>query len=127
MELKQGFYRISIMDNVATALADVPAGSWEVFGALDSTIHVQHFIPFGHKVALRPVAKDDEIIKYGYVIGIAMQDIPEGACVDSRNCTSRIGVTEGEGVYRPGTRTQYTLAEYHRVRRDDLNDIDKTQ
>ena len=124
MELKQGFYRIDLKDNVATALVDVPAGVAEVFGASDGMVNVLRPIPFGHKVALRPVAKGEEIVKYGYAIGVAPEDIPEGACVDSRNCTSRIGVTEGDGVYRPGAGTQYTLAGYHRARRDDL-DVDR--
>ena len=116
MEFKHGFYRINIVDNVATALADVSAGAADVFGASGSTVNVLHSIPFGHKIALRPVAKGERIIKYGYVIGVALEDIPEGACVDSRNCTSRIGMTEEDGVYQPGAKTQYTLTEYCRGR-----------
>ena len=116
MEFKHGFYRIDTADNVATALADVAAGVADVFGASDSTVNALHSIPFGHKIALRPVAKGEEIIKYGYVIGVALEYIPEGACVDSRNCASRIGATEVEGVYQPGARTQYTLAGYFRGR-----------
>ena len=116
MDFKHGFYRINTADNVATALADVPAGAADVFGASDSTVTALHSVPFGHKIALRPVAKGERIIKYSYVIGVALEDIPEGACVDSRNCTSRIGVTEVDGVYQPGVGTQYTLAEYHRTK-----------
>jgi len=35
-------------------------------------------IPLGHKVALRDIAKGDDVIKYGEVIGQAISDIRAG-------------------------------------------------
>ena len=118
MELRQGFYHISLRDNVATALGDVAPGAAEVFGASERTVELPEPIAYGHKAALRAIAKDEDIVKYGYVIGVATEDIAEGACVDYWNCRSRIGVTESDGVYKPGTKTEYTLAGYPRERRD---------
>ncbi|MDE6156604.1 MAG: UxaA family hydrolase, partial [Muribaculaceae bacterium] len=34
--------------------------------------------PRGHKVALRPIAKGEPVIKYGFPIGKATADIAEG-------------------------------------------------
>ena len=119
MELRQGFYRIDPRDNVATALRDIPAGTAVVFGASDGAVKALEPIAFGHKVALGFIARGGDVVKYGHVIGAAAEDIPEGACVDSRNCVSRIGVTADADVYRPGARTQYTLAGYARATKND--------
>ena len=43
-------------------------------------------IPRYHKLATRPIAKNDLIIKYDQVIGIASQDIKPGQHVHSHNC-----------------------------------------
>lgn len=39
----------------------------------------------GHKYAVRPIKKDDKVIKYGQVIGIATEDIGVGEHVHSHN------------------------------------------
>ena len=112
MELKHGFYAIKPQDNVATALADIVAGEAEVFGAVSRKITVSENISFGHKVALGDIKNGENIVKYSYSIGVATDDIKEGACVDSRNCVSKIGVSQDNEVYKPGTKTQYTLLQY---------------
>ena len=38
-------------------------------------------IPVGHKIALRDIAADERIVKYGVVIGKATKDIPAGSWV----------------------------------------------
>jgi hypothetical protein len=43
-------------------------------------------IPFGHKVALRPIQSGQPVVKYGVAIGTATQDIPTGAHVHVHNC-----------------------------------------
>lgn len=43
-------------------------------------------IPFGHKVALRPIHAGQAVIKYGVSIGTATQDIETGAHVHVHNC-----------------------------------------
>ena len=52
---------------------------------------VRENIPFGHKVALRRIAKDEPVIKYGEVIGKATADIGEGEWVHVHNLVSLRG------------------------------------
>ena len=47
-------------------------------------------IPAGHKYALRKIAKDEYVIKYGEIIGRATQDIPEGEWVHTHNVKSHL-------------------------------------
>ncbi len=57
-------------------------------------------VPAGHKIASRAIAKGENIIKYGFPIGHATEDIPEGSWVHSHNMATNL---EGkhEYVYRP--------------------------
>lgn len=67
-------------DNVATVTEDAEAGS-DIVINIDGetvTLHVTDRIPFGHKVAIKAIAKDEKIIKYGEVIGMATTDIAAG-------------------------------------------------
>jgi altronate dehydratase len=43
-------------------------------------------VPFGHKVALRPIAEGEAVVKYGVEIGVATQPIPAGGHVHVHNC-----------------------------------------
>jgi altronate dehydratase len=43
-------------------------------------------IPFGHKVALRPIHAGHPVVKYGVTIGTATEDIETGAHVHVQNC-----------------------------------------
>ncbi len=44
-------------------------------------------IPFGHKVALRPIAEGEAVIKYGVAIGRASCAITAGEHVHTHNCS----------------------------------------
>jgi altronate hydrolase len=50
-----------------------------------SQVRVRQFIPSGHKVALREVATDQPIYRYGQAIGFASQTILPGECVHTHN------------------------------------------
>lgn len=67
-------------DNVATALETIAAGSEVVLQAdgRPATIRIRQDIPFGHKFAIRDIAKNEHVIKYGAAIGAATCDIPVG-------------------------------------------------
>lgn len=67
-------------DNVATVTEDVEAGSDVLINVDGETVslHVTDRIAFGHKVAIKNIAKDEKIIKYGEVIGMATTDIATG-------------------------------------------------
>lgn len=76
-------------DNVATAIVDIAQG--ETVQAHGRSVTTIEPIPFGHKVALQPLAANAVILKYGESIGLALGDIPEGACVHVHNVDSQRG------------------------------------
>lgn len=43
-------------------------------------------VPFGHKVALRPIGRGEPVVKYGVAIGRATRDIAAGDHVHVHNC-----------------------------------------
>ncbi len=76
-------------DNVATCTADVAVGvTVECMGGVRATVKSVEAIPSWHKIALRPIAKGDKVIKYGEVIGAAIADIAEGGWVSHENIVS---------------------------------------
>jgi hypothetical protein len=81
-------------DDVATALVPLQAGQ-TVQVALDDkessvtyTTELRETIQFGHKYALRNIARGEAILKYGLPIGNALEEIPAGAWVHVHNCRS---------------------------------------
>ena len=50
--------------------------------------------PRGHKIALRSIAKGEPVVKYGFPIGRATQDIAEGEWVHSHNLATALGANE---------------------------------
>ncbi len=77
-------------DNVATNVADeIPQGTQvEVGGA---TIEALNDIPYGHKMALRPIAKGEHVLKYGLSIGSALEEIQPGTHIHAHNVESNRG------------------------------------
>jgi altronate hydrolase/galactarate dehydratase len=73
--------RLHGMDNVVIALRDLPAGSRPAGLA----VPLPGAVPRGHKIATRPIATGDEVIRYGQIIGQATADIAAGAHVHSHN------------------------------------------
>lgn len=86
---------ITPRDNVATALESIAAG--ELVHVADFTIAVVEAIPRGHKLALRPIRRGDNVVKYGSPIGTAMCDIAPGAHVHTHNVVSARGRGDLEG------------------------------
>lgn len=76
-------------DNVATAVADLPAGTNLTIGDLEVTL-VQP-IRFGHKFAVRAIAQGAPVIKYGQVIGTATRAIAPGEHAHVHNIESNRG------------------------------------
>lgn len=76
-------------DNVATAIVDIAQG--ETVQAQGRSVTTTEVIPFGHKVALCPLADGAVILKYGESIGLALGAIAEGACVHVHNVDSQRG------------------------------------
>jgi altronate dehydratase small subunit len=77
-------------DNVAVALDDLAEGAAiSIQGkSQPKTITLRNAVPFGHKFALHPIKKGNDIVKYGEVIGRATSDIAEGEYVHIHNVES---------------------------------------
>jgi altronate dehydratase len=85
-------------DDVATALADLPAGDAAArFGERIETIALGGPVPLGHKVARRAIARGEAIRKYGAPIGEATADIAAGAHVHVHNLRSLRARKSGGG------------------------------
>ncbi|MDR9429414.1 MAG: UxaA family hydrolase [Natronomonas sp.] len=91
-------------DTVATALDDLEAGHELPIGA-DDVVVIEDAIAFGHKIALTAIDADENVYKYGEVIGKATEDIQPGVWVHTHNCESTRGrgdVAGGAGVVTGG-------------------------
>jgi len=79
-------------DDVGVAVADLKkgasAGAVTLEGKAAGTVKLRDNVPLGHKVALRDVAKDKAVVKYGREIGKAVQAIAKGAHVHTHNLKS---------------------------------------
>ena len=83
----KGALMLSAVDNVATAVDDVEAGTdVEVrLGKEATQVTALEKIPFGFKIAAADIAKGAPIIKYGESIGVASMDIKMGQLVHIHN------------------------------------------
>ncbi|WP_207429372.1 UxaA family hydrolase [Pedobacter sp. SYSU D00535] len=80
--------RINIHDNVAIALQPLSEGDEYFLDDNTEPLALLNNIPYTHKVAIRPIKKDEKIIKYGSPIGSALYDIKPGEHVHSHNMKS---------------------------------------
>jgi len=83
MVKKNVLLKINSKDNVAVALYHVKKGT--KINIDGQELVVQEDIPKGYKIALTSIDKREEVIKYGYGIGIASQLIKMGTCVHNHN------------------------------------------
>jgi altronate dehydratase large subunit len=73
-------------DNVALAAVDLKAGTTIALGGM--TVTLRQDISFGHKFALRPIALDEIVLKYGQPIGRATAAIAPGEHAHVHNIDS---------------------------------------
>ena len=71
------FIKVREEDNVAIAVHDLPAGTEILPGVV-----TQQDIPQAHKIALKDLAAGEEIIRYGVVLGTAINPIPAGGWIN---------------------------------------------
>lgn len=87
--------RIACGDSVAVAVQEIAAREPVVLtGEEDTGAVTRETIPFGHKVALVPIARDESVIKYGHPIGRATGDILPGDHVHTHNLVSVRGAAK---------------------------------
>jgi altronate hydrolase len=85
----QDFIRIHEDDNVAVALRPIAKGEQLTVGQYQVTTLEE--IPQGHKFALKAIAAGEDVIKYGFRIGNAKEDIPAGGWVHVHNIKTALG------------------------------------
>lgn len=76
--------RLHTDDTVICLLRDHTAGERPTAEGVDCPA-LTGDVPLGHKVALRPIASGDTVVKYGAPIGRALCDIDTGAHVHLHN------------------------------------------
>ena len=67
---------ISPIDNVVVALHPIAKGTLVEVDGLSVT--ALEDIPQGHKMAVKPIKNGENVIKYGFPIGHATEDLAEG-------------------------------------------------
>ena len=77
---------LSEADNVLVARARIAAG--EAIAVEGGTIQLEAALSIGHKIARRPIAAGEKIVKYGAPIGSATEAIAPGAHVHVHNVRS---------------------------------------
>ncbi len=85
----KNYIKIHPNDVVAVALSPLAAGT--VISIDGITVTLQEDIPQGHKFALVAIHEGDPIIKYGYPIGYAKTDIPQGSWIHVHNIKTGLG------------------------------------
>ena len=86
--------RLSADDNVATALREIPPGTWKLDDG--TAVNIREAIPAAFKVPLADIPAGEPVRKYGYVIGRANEAIAAGSMVHVHNMGSTVGVSRGE-------------------------------
>ena len=78
--------RLHPADNVLTVIAPLAAGERLIAGG--ETAATSSALSLGHKIAARPIAAGEKIVKYGAPIGSATCDIARGEHVHTHNLKS---------------------------------------
>ncbi len=71
-------------DDVICLLRDHQTGEIPLIDAAEAPV-LREDVPLGHKIALRDIGKGDLVLKYGHVIGTAIQHISSGQHVHLHN------------------------------------------
>jgi altronate hydrolase len=88
MAVAQPVIQIHATDNVWIVLEDVKKGDQIHLGT--RVVVAQEDIGRGHKIAVKKITKGENIIKYGFPIGHATEEIQEGDFVHSHNVKTNL-------------------------------------
>ena len=87
--MKHSILLHELVDDVGVAVEDLKkgstAGAVTLEGKRVGSVKLLNNVPLGHKVAMRALAKDKPVLKYGRPVGKAVQDIAKGAHVHTHN------------------------------------------
>ncbi len=85
--------QIHNQDNVVVALKDLNEG--QTFTIDGETFTLKEDVPRGHKVAIKNIAINEHVVKYGYPIGHAIKEISVGRHIHTHNTKTNLdGVQE---------------------------------
>lgn len=98
------FLKIHSMDNVAVAIANLPAGKVLVVDDLNITLREE--IPAGHKFALKDFESGENVIKYGHPIGHTTVSVKQGDWMNERNIQTNL-----EGLLSYSYHPKLTITE----------------
>lgn len=93
--MKPRCFQIQANDNVATLIDDATAGQVEVIGAGDGDVLAAENVSRGHKIALRDIAANEAVVKFGVRIGHATKPVKRGAWVHLHNLVSDLDERSG--------------------------------
>ncbi|MDV4150459.1 altronate dehydratase family protein [Clostridium sp. AL.422] len=82
------FIRINDNDNVVVALRNLKSGTKILID--ESEIILSEDITAGHKISIYDIKEDENIIKYGFPIGHATENIPRGSWVHTHNVKTNL-------------------------------------
>jgi hypothetical protein len=108
--MKPRAFQIQPLDNVATLLDDAAAGAIDILGAKPQEIRSLEKIERGHKIALRDIAANDAVIKFGVRIGHATHSIRRGNWVHLHNLASDLDARSGSLDLHSGAPTDTASA-----------------
>lgn len=92
------YLRITNDDNIVVALKELKAGITII--DLENSFELLEDIKAGHKIATKDIQKGENVIKYGYPIGHATEDIKKGQWIHSHNLKTNLAGTM-EYSYNP--------------------------
>ena len=87
--MQQTYIKIHPDDKVAVALRPLEAGTVVTIDKEELTLRED--IAQGHKFALRDLAENEPVIKYGYPIGITKQPVKAGEWIHVHNMKTALG------------------------------------
>lgn len=96
--------KIHPSDNVLVALQPVVKGQ-----TIEGGLVAAEDVPFGHKIALKPIAAGEPVIKYGYSIGVAKRAIAPGEHVHTQNVSSALAAELKRGGFKAGAAPAFAL------------------
>lgn len=82
------FIKINPKDNVIVALKDLPIN--HIINLEELSIELKNDVNQGHKIAIKEIKKNENIIKYGVPIGHALEDIKIGEHVHTHNIKTNL-------------------------------------
>jgi len=84
---KAAAVRLNEVDTVAVLTEDAAAGDELYFVGVDvpTGVTVKERVPYGHKVAIKPMREGQAVIKYGEAMGVATAAIAIGYHVHTHN------------------------------------------